>query len=154
MFEKLLKRFKKEDKPSKSISEEIPQPRTQEDIEIEEERRNAEIIKKKINELDSQIVQEVEKRIRKEYESEFKADPSNIEECFEELEDIKDGLNLDLIHDRKDPILNALERSIINKVFEEKLIALGSSLDEYYEWLEKEELEDEEVVEDEIQHKR
>lgn len=138
MFEKLFRIFKKEDKPVINV----PEEKTQQERELEEERQNAENINKQVDEIDSGVAQDIEDRIREEFKSEFEVDPSNLEECFEELESIKDDLLLEFVYEKKDPVLETLERKIINKVFEEELIALGSSLDEYYKWQAEEELED------------
>lgn len=103
-----------------------------EEVEIKKEREKAEKINQEIQKLDKQIVLDVEKRIREEYSEEFDADPSDIEECYEQLEDIRDQLLFEV--ENRDEVLRVLEGKIILSVFEEKLISIGSSLEAYYEW--------------------
>lgn len=118
-----------------------------EELEIEEERKKTKKIEEEIKKLDRQTVLDVEKRIRKEFDKEFDADPSNLEECYEQLDDIEFGLRNDLLVNKElGEVLWLLESRTISKVLEEKLVSIGGSLEAYYEWMETEDddLENEE----------
>lgn len=127
MFEKLFKRFKKQE-PSTPI-----ESTTQE---------NAEAIKEQNNAIDSTITLSIEQEVRELF-NDFDADPSDLEECFYELDDIKMALEKGFHDEYQDEEIRNLANSIISKVFEEKLIAIGSSLDAFHEWEVKETLPDE-----------
>lgn len=136
MLENIFKKRNKHSNPTlkKDLEKTSTTPVDLEERELEEERKHAEVINQKIALLDRQTVLDIEKRIRQEYDTEFEANPSNLEECYEDLEDIKDELIHDVLHGTKDEVLKVLEMRIIGKVFEEKLISIGSSLNAYYEW--------------------
>lgn len=148
MFEKLFKRKKKGEvsAPSKDTSPVL----TNEEQEIIAEREEAARISKKVDELDEETVKSVEERIRRAFNEELESDPSNLEEYFDDLDEIKEDLEFDLIRNKKDPVMDTLERKIIAKVFEEILISSGHTLEEYYNWLEQEELDEE--VDEEIEN--
>lgn len=156
MFEKLFKRKKQE---VKEEVKEVKEVLSEEDREILEEKRQADMINKKISELDQETVKKIETRIREEFTREITVDPSNKQEYFDELDDAKEDLLIEVIREKKDPVMNALEREIIAKIFEETLNSSGYTLDEFNSWLNEEmdsedELDDEEEMEDTPRYSR
>lgn len=121
----------------KDLAQTLVSSPTIEENELEEERKKAEKANQEIKELDEQVALDIEKRIRQEFNEEFDCKTSNINECYEQLEEIKDELWASVYIETNDEILQLLERKIILKVFEENLISIGSSLDAYYEWEQK-----------------
>lgn len=150
MFEKIFAKFKRPEETQEEIVKPVRRELTDEEREIEEERKERAIIDKKIEELDSDTVAKTEEKIRKCFDTEVEADPEDLEEYFNDLDDVRDELTLHSLTYTKDKVLSTLEHRLITKVLEEKLTAIGSSLDAFYEWLENEdELDDE--YEDELE---
>lgn len=143
MFEKIFSKIKRSEQPKEEIPQLKRRELTDEDREIEEERKQQEIINRKIEELDPEVVEKMKKRIRKEFDSEIEANPEDLEDYFSDLDDVRDDLILHSLTHNKDKVLSALEYRIIMQIFEEKIVSIGSSLEAFNEWLEKEELDDE-----------
>lgn len=144
MFEKLFKIFKKDEKKEDEQIVTIPgYAISEEEKELEEERRYAEKLKEKVDALDPEVVAKVRKRIKSEFD-EIEVDPSDLEEYFSELEDTYDELQIDLIRKKKDEVMDALERRLMFQELEARIKAAGSNIDAYYEWQEKEDELDEE----------
>ena len=149
MFEKIFAKFKKPEEPKEEIVKPVRRELTDEEREIEEERKERAIIDKKIEELDSDTVAKMEKRIRSYFDTEVEEDPEDLEEYFSDLDDVREDLYIESLKHNKDKVLSALEHRITMKILEEKLTTVGSSLEAFNEWLEKEdELDDE--YEDEL----
>lgn len=150
MFERILAKFKKPEQPKEEIIKPKRRELTEEEREIEEERKECAIINQKIEALDPEVIAKMEEKIRKCFDTEVEADPEDLEEYFSDLDDVRDELTLHSLTSTKDKVLSTLEHRLITKVLEEKLAAIGSSLDAFYEWLENEdELDDE--YEDELE---
>ncbi|MDE6292279.1 MAG: hypothetical protein K2L98_01200, partial [Bacilli bacterium] len=116
---------------------------TDEEREIEEEKKARALIDKQVEALDPKTVEKVKKKIREKFDLEIEADPEDLEDYFSDLDDVRDDLILHSLTHTKDKVLSTLEHQIIMQIFEEKLVSIGSSLEAFNEWLEKEDLEDE-----------
>lgn len=149
MFEKLFKRFKREENKVDEQIVTIPGDTiSEEEKELEEEQRHAEEIKKKVDAIDSEVVASVRKRIKSEFD-EIEADSSDLEEYFSELEDTYDELQIELFRKKKDEVMDSLERRVMLQELEARIKAAGSTMDAFYEWQEKEdELDEEEELEE------
>lgn len=99
-------------------------------------------------------INEKYRRIKEKYDREFDADPSDLEDCYEQLDDIEDDLHNELFVNKGiSEVLWLLEWRTISKVLEEKLVSIGSSLEAYNEWMETEEDDDLESEEENMNDK-
>lgn len=150
MFEKLFKIFNKDEK--KEDEQIVTMPGdiiSEEEKELEEERRQALELKEKIDAIDPEVVAKVREKIKSEFD-EIEADPSDLDDYFSELYDIREDLEFELMmKQKKDKVMDALKLRLIFQELEERIKAAGSNIDAYYEWEEKEdELDEEEDLEE------
>lgn len=152
MFLGILGRKNKNNKKNAEIKS-IPKPvqKTSSiftEDELAKEKKESEEIQKMVDAADPEMKQKIEERIRAEFKAQFNVDSSDKKAAYAQLESIKDYLMADVLFTRN-KVKERIERQTIYKVFEEMLISIGSSLDEFYDWAVNEDGEDELEVEDE-----
>lgn len=158
MFKELFSKLNKNNKISneqKSIPKAVPKTNSMfSEEELAAEKEESEAIQKMVDAADPEMKQKIEERIRAEFKAQFNADASDKKAAFAQLESIKDYLMADVLFTRN-KVKERIERQTIYKVFEEMLISIGSSLDEFYDWAVNEdddELEDEEETHKGLHH--
>lgn len=158
MFKELFSKLNKNNKISneqKSIPTAVPKKNSMfSEEELAAEKEESEAIQKMVDAADPEMKQKIEERIRAEFKAQFNVDSSNKTAAFAQLESIKDYLMADVLFTRN-KVKERIERQTIYKVFEEMLISIGSSLDEFYDWAVNEdddELEDEEETHKGLHH--
>lgn len=158
MFKELISKLNKNNKISneqKSIPKAVPKTNSMfSEEELAAEKEESEAIQKMVDAADPEMKQKIEERIRAEFKAQFNADASDKKAAFAQLESIKDYLMADVLFTRN-KVKERIERQTIYKVFEEMLISIGSSLDEFYDWAVNEdddELEDEEETHKGLHH--
>lgn len=158
MFKELFSKLNKNNKISneqKSIPKAVPKTNSMfSEEELAAEKEESEAIQKMVDAADPEMKQKIEERIRAEFKAQFNVDSSNKTAAFAQLESIKDYLMADVLFTRN-KVKERIERQTIYKVFEEMLISIGSSLDEFYDWAVNEdddELEDEEETHKGLHH--
>lgn len=151
MFKELFSKLNKNNKISneqKSIPTAVPKKNSMfSEEELAAEKEESEVIQKMVDAADPEMKQKIEERIRAEFKAQFNADSSDKTAAFSQLESIKDYLMADVLFTRN-KVKERIERQTIYKVFEEMLISIGSSLDEFYDWAVNED-DDELEAEDE-----
>lgn len=149
MLEKIMAKFKRKDSLNRveSSVNSVPETVPSLDKDLEADRIYAERMTEKIANLDDRTKAAIENFVKKEFDSRFHADPSNPTECFALLEDIYSDLCGDLL--LRSEIERAYGRELASIMLEEKLVSIGKSLDEYYDWVVNE--SDDELDSDEFE---